>query len=796
MNKTRVKKVLVTLAFAGIALTMLPLSVSADNSVSTARLSGSNRVGTAIAVADAGWTSATKAILAPSSDANLVDALAAAPLAGKLAPILLTDDTSLPDITRFELVKLGVKTVYVVGAISQSVVDQVKAIGGIDAVPLKGADRIATATMISSQLTNPTGSFVVGYDALADALSVASYAAANNYSILVANPDGSLPASEAVYKGANVYIIGGPSLVADIPNATRIFGTDRFATNQKVLQSLTYKYDKVYVANGNDAHLVDSLVASSLVAKADAPIVLADTDTTVLAATDVHVKLTNSSVITALGGTSVVPDSDVTQVVGTDITNPTPPISPTPPITPSVISITGEVVGVGASNSSDVTILTNPILSSPRNIVLTATDSNGTPVANQTIYLGTNLQGLWITQVNGVALTGSVNMGTTDTTLMQMANTPVPLSPTAYTNLAYDTVSAPGITSHTLKTTPVIALQTGATGTISLTLEDGTVPYVTVSTSATTFANYVVDTGTPISAKALNFYSDSAETSQIGTMPVYWGNSTGPNTSNDSSNTVYPVTGVTLNSSTVALTAGGTPYPLISTIAPSNATNTQVNWSTSNTGIATVSSTGVVTPVGAGTATIAVTTQSGVFIASSVVTVAPATTVNVTGLTLDKPTLNMIKGGTYTLTTTLTPITATNKLILYSTSNPIIATVTHSGVVTAVGVGSVIITATSANGGYTASSSINVYASSIPVSGLTLNKSSLSLKAGGAAETLVATISPSDATNTKVTWIISDTSIATMSNGTITPLRVGTTTVTATADDEGSSALCYITVTQ
>ena len=100
--------------------------------------------------------------------------------------------------------------------------------------------------------------------ALADALSIASYAAANNYSILVANPDGTLPVSETAYKGATTYIIGGPTLVKDIPRATRLFGADRFATNMTVLKALTYKYDHVYVANGTDTHLVDSLVASSL----------------------------------------------------------------------------------------------------------------------------------------------------------------------------------------------------------------------------------------------------------------------------------------------------------------------------------------------------------------------------------------------------------------------------------------------------------------------------------------------------------------------------------------------------
>ena len=196
---------------------MAPFNAFADTGVTTARLFGSDRIGTAVAVADAGWTTADTAILASSDDADLVDVLLAAPLAGKTAPILLTDNNTLTSATQAELIKLGVKNVYVVGAISQSVIDQVNAINGVNTTVLEGADRIATATEISAKLINPTGSFVVGYGALADALSIASYAAANNYSILVANPDGTLPASETAYKGATTYIIGGPTLVARHP---------------------------------------------------------------------------------------------------------------------------------------------------------------------------------------------------------------------------------------------------------------------------------------------------------------------------------------------------------------------------------------------------------------------------------------------------------------------------------------------------------------------------------------------------------------------------------------------------
>ncbi|MDR3542903.1 MAG: cell wall-binding repeat-containing protein [Desulfosporosinus sp.] len=351
MEKNKAKKAIASLAIVGMAMamTMTPFNALADTGVTSARLFGSDRVGTAVAVANAGWTTADTAILAPAADANLVDALAAAPLAGKTAPILLTDNTSLTDATKVELVKLGVKNVYVVGAVSQTVVDQVKAISGVSVTVLQGADRIGTAAAISAKLTAPAGSFVVGYSALADALSVASYAAANNYSILVANPDGSLPESETAYKGANTYIIGGPTIVADIPGATRLFGVDRFATNQAVLKALTFKYDKAYVANGTDAHLVDSLVASSLAAESSAPIVLSDT-TSAFAAADVHAKLAANAVVTALGGSTVVPDAVAGQVAPATAVAPVVP-SETSNVTISNLTVAGQTAGAGTLSS-------------------------------------------------------------------------------------------------------------------------------------------------------------------------------------------------------------------------------------------------------------------------------------------------------------------------------------------------------------------------------------------------------------------------------------------------------------
>jgi uncharacterized protein YjdB len=86
-----------------------------------------------------------------------------------------------------------------------------------------------------------------------------------------------------------------------------------------------------------------------------------------------------------------------------------------------------------------------------------------------------------------------------------------------------------------------------------------------------------------------------------------------------SSNTI-PVTGVSVDPTAVSIEVDHTTQ-LTQTVAPANATNKRVTWSSSDTNVATVSSAGVVTGISAGSATITVTTQDGGFTAASRVTV-------------------------------------------------------------------------------------------------------------------------------------------------------------------------------
>ena len=253
------------------------------------------------------------------------------------------------------------------------------------------------------------------------------------------------------------------------------------------------------------------------------------------------------------------------------------------------------------------------------------------------------------------------------------------------------------------------------------------------------------------------------------------------------------VTGVAISPSSLSLTAGDT-YELTPTVSPSNATNKAVTWSSSNTSVATVSSDGTVTAKSAGSATITCTTSDGGKTATCSVTV-KAGTVSVTGVSLNRTSMSLTAGTTGTLTATVSPSNATNKAVTWSSNNTTVATVSSSGVVTAKAAGSATITVRTDDGGRTATCTVSVTAATISVTGVSLNRSTMSLVAGSTGN-LTATVSPSNATNTGVSWSSSNTSVATVSNsGVVTAKEAGTASITVTTSDGSKTASCTVTVT-
>lgn len=168
--------------------------------------------------------------------------------------------------------------------------------------------------------------------------------------------------------------------------------------------------------------------------------------------------------------------------------------------------------------------------------------------------------------------------------------------------------------------------------------------------------------------------------------------------------------------------------------------------------------------------------------------------VAVTGITLDRSEAELEVDETLTLTATVDPGTATDKTVSWSSSDEDVAIVSE-GVVTAVGVGEAVITASTSNG-LTATCLVTVNEKEpevILISEIILNPQSIKAVPGTEIQ-VEATILPTDATNTDLIWSSSDTTVAVVDeNGLVTVLSAGTASVTAMATDgSGVTAICNV----
>ncbi|QOX63706.1 S8 family serine peptidase [Anoxybacterium hadale] len=168
--------------------------------------------------------------------------------------------------------------------------------------------------------------------------------------------------------------------------------------------------------------------------------------------------------------------------------------------------------------------------------------------------------------------------------------------------------------------------------------------------------------------------------------------------------------------------------------------------------------------------------------------------VPVTGILLNPNTMLLMEGGaTGTLTATVSPVNATNKAVTWTSSDNNVATVVN-GIVTPVSTGTTTITAAAQAGGFKATCTVTVKPAVIQVSGISLDKEHLILIAGGSEEAINATVKPETASNKKVIWISSDTDVAMVNDGIVTPVSSGSATITATTEAGGFTDTCSVTV--
>lgn len=176
------------------------------------------------------------------------------------------------------------------------------------------------------------------------------------------------------------------------------------------------------------------------------------------------------------------------------------------------------------------------------------------------------------------------------------------------------------------------------------------------------------------------------------------------------------------------------------------------------------------------------------------ITYTPAT-IHVSSVSLNKTELILAVDEFENLTATITPNNATDKSVTWSTSNSAIADVDQTGKVNAIAAGGpVTITATSNDDNTkTATCTVNVIAERVSVLSVNLNKTSTEITIGG-TETLTATVNPDNATNKNVAWSTSNAAVATVDNGVVSALSVGTANITVTTEDGSKTAICAVTV--
>lgn len=145
------------------------------------------------------------------------------------------------------------------------------------------------------------------------------------------------------------------------------------------------------------------------------------------------------------------------------------------------------------------------------------------------------------------------------------------------------------------------------------------------------------------------------------------------------------------------------------------------------------------------------------------------------------------------LTVTFTPETAANKNVTWSSSDENILIVDQTGLVTPKAPGKATVKVVSEESKLEASVEYNITAAAGAVTGVSLNKTTLTL-ALGTTEQLIATIAPEDATNKKVTWTSDSKAASVTEDGTVKADTVGTATITVTTEDGGYTATCVVTV--
>jgi uncharacterized protein YjdB len=554
--------------------------------------------------------------------------------------------------------------------------------------------------------------------------------------------------------------------------------------------------------------------------------------------TDANITIWRNAIY-SLSGLSV-PSTPVTRLTSVEVTSSATSISTlkgTLQLGTTVLPSNATFTGVywSTSDSALATVDANGLVTAVGNgtVTITATAKDG--YTSGTISITITGQP---TQVSSISVWGenSATTITTDNGTLQLFKKTLPIdaADTSVTWISSDitkaTVSSTGLVTAVSDGSVTITAKANdpsrIKGSITLAISNQVVPVSSVTVKSAGNAT-TVNTTLQLTATVAPTYasvqtvtwtsSDDTKATVSSTGLVTAVKSGGPVTitakATDGSN-VEGTFSLTINIKVSAISVWGTDnattistdngtLQLLKKTTPANALDTTVTWSSSDATIATVSSTGLITAILDGNVTITATANDGSGIKGSIsLTITgqktPVSSINVWGE--GNASTISTDNGTLQLHTKVLPTIASDSTLTWSSSDNTKATVSSTGLVTAVDNGTVTITATANDGSaVTGTLSVTITNQVTPVSAITVtgagNATAISTK-GGTLQ-LTANVEPTNATDKTVTWSTSNAAVATVStSGLVTAVTNGSATITATANDgSGIKGTLAITIT-
>ena len=336
-----------------------------------------------------------------------------------------------------------------------------------------------------------------------------------------------------------------------------------------------------------------------------------------------------------------------------------------PSIIVSGITLSTTTVNLTPSQTSQITATVLPVNAANKAVTWASSNPAAATVVNGLITA---------IAVGSSTITVSSTDGSNRSATALVTVTPVPIVPIIAITLNQTTASL--YPTNTLTLTAII------------TPSNATNKSVTWSSNSSNAAVNSSGVVTAVSAGSAVITATSVSGSQIATCTI---------------TITIPVTSVTISPASNMINMGARKQ-LTATVLPSNATNKAVTWSSANASVATVSSTGLVMGIAPGSTTIRVQTVDRGFTATSNVTIV----VGVQNVTLQTKNISLVKGATFQAIATIAPSNSANKTVTWSSAISSVATVTNTGLITAIRNGTGIISVFTQDGHKSASIVVRV----------------------------------------------------------------------------------------